>query len=195
MFNSVLHRTFAVAAISATALLAAAVPATAAPKNTIPGSGTYLVGRDFNAGVYRSTGNTSCYWERAKNASGSFDSIIANDNGGGQRVVYIRPTDKAFKSSGCGTWKRVYDSVLKSKSKRTSLPGEGIYLVGPDFVPGTYRSTGNTTSCYWERSRSADGSFGSIIANENAKGQLVVTISTTDAVFSTSRCKTWTRIG
>lgn len=193
MLTFPLSRVLAVT-VAVAAVLTGAQPASAAPKNTIPGSGTYLVGKDFNAGVYRSTGNKSCYWERAKNASGSFDSIITNDNGGGQRIVYVRPTDKAFKSSRCNTWKRVYDSVLKSKSKRTSLPGEGTYLVGSDFVPGTYRSTGNK-SCYWERSRSADGSSDSIIANENGAGQLVVTISPADAVFSSSRCNTWTRIG
>ena len=50
-------------------------PAAAVPKTTIPGSGTYLVGRDFDAGVYRSIGNTSCYWARATNAGGSLSSI------------------------------------------------------------------------------------------------------------------------
>jgi hypothetical protein len=174
---------------------AGAGPAAAAPRNIIPGSGTYLVGKDFAAGVYRSTGNSSCYWERASNASGSPSSIIANDIGSGQRLVYVRATDKVFKTSRCGTWKRVLSSVLKSRSTRKTILGNGSYLVGSDFLPGTYRSSGNTESCYWERARSADGAAGSIIANDISKGQLIVTISGSDSVFQTSRCKTWTRIG
>jgi hypothetical protein len=188
----------AVAVVSILGIMAAVLiggnPATAAAKNTIPGSGTYLVGRDFNAGVYRSTGNISCYWERATNASGSLSSIIANDIGGGQRLVYVRSTDRVFKTSRCHTWNRVFSTVLKTKSKRTTIPGSGSYLVGSDFMPGTYRSTGNSGSCYWERARSADGTLGSIIANGISKGQLVVTISASDSIFQTNRCAIWRRI-
>lgn len=172
-----------------------AAPAAAGPKNTIPGSGTYLVGQDFQAGVYRSIGNASCYWERARNAGGALSSIIANDIGAGQRLVYVRSTDKVFRTSRCHTWIRVPSSVLKSKSKSITIPGNGSYLVGSDFRPGTYRSSGNTSSCYWERARSADGTGGSIIANGISTGQLVVTVATGDSVFRTTRCAAWKRIG
>lgn len=170
-------------------------PAPAAARNTIPGSGTYLVGKDFSAGVYRSTGNTSCYWERAKDASGSLNSTIANDIGSGQRLVYVRPADRVFKTSRCHIWVRVFSSVMRIKSKKTTIPGNGSYLVGSDFLPGTYRSIRNTSSCYWERARSADGTSGSTIANGISTGQLVVSISAGDSVFKSSRCAAWTRIG
>ena len=170
-------------------------PAAAVPKTTIPGSGTYLVGRDFVAGVYRSIGNTSCYWARATNAGGSLSSILANDIGSGQRLVYVRPTDRVLKTSGCRTWNRVSGATLALRSNRTTIAGNGSYLVRSDLRPGTYRSTGNSGSCYWERARSADGSLASIIANESSRGQLVVTISAADSVFSTSNCATWVRIG
>jgi hypothetical protein len=179
------------AILGTTAALAG--PATAAPGDTIPGTGTYAVGKDFPAGVYRSTGNTSCYWQRAKDASGSFESIIANDFGGGQRLVYVRSTDKYFKTSDCGAWALIPGSTLTSKSTATTISGTGWYLVGADFVPGTYRSTGNTEACYWARTRSADGEFGSIIANDVSTGQMVVTIDGSDVVFQTSGCTTWTR--
>jgi hypothetical protein len=180
-------------AILGTTAVALAGPVTAAPGNTIPGTGTYEVEKDFAAGVYRSTGNTSCYWSRAKDASGSFESIIANDFGGGQRLVYVRGTDKVFKTSDCGDWALIPSSTLTSKSTATTISGTGWYLVGADFLPGTYRSTGNTESCYWARTRSADGEFGSIIANDMSTGQLVVTIDATDVVFQTSGCAAWTR--
>jgi hypothetical protein len=181
-------------AVLLSAVLTGANAAGAAVRNTIPGTGTYLVGKDFAAGVYRSTSNSSCYWERATNASGSSASILANDIGSGQRLVYVRATDRVFKTSRCHTWTRVLSSVLKSRSTRTTIAGNGSYLVGSDFRPGTYRSTKNTGYCYWERARSADGTSASIIANDISSGQSVVTISPADSVFTTSRCNTWTRI-
>src|SRR3954469_7697556 len=76
-------------------------PAAAAPAgSTIPGTGTFVVGQDFPAGIYRSTANKSCYWERAKNASGTTSSIITNDIGAGQRLTHVRRTDKIFRTRG-----------------------------------------------------------------------------------------------
>lgn len=44
--------------------------------------GMYIVGKDIPAGLYKlvSASESSAYWERCENASGSLDSIIANDN-------------------------------------------------------------------------------------------------------------------
>ncbi|MCO8270568.1 hypothetical protein M1L60_08150 [Actinoplanes sp. TRM 88003] len=168
-------------------------PAAAAPKATIPGTGTYLVNKDFQAGVYRSVGNSACYWQRATDATGATSSIIANDIGDGQRLVYVKPTDKVFKTSGCKTFTRVTPAAMTAKSTRTTIPGNGVYFVGADFTPGTYRSTANKEFCYWERSRSADGASSNIIANEIAQGQLLVTIKP-GGVFKTSSCTTWTKV-
>jgi hypothetical protein len=171
-----------------------AAPAAAAPRTTIPGNGTYLVNKDFQAGVYRSVGNDSCYWQRSTDAGGATSSIIANDIGSGQRLVYVKPTDKVFKSSSCKAWTKVTPAAMSVKSTRTTIPGNGVYFVGSDFVPGTYRSAANQEYCYWERSRSADGASSNIIANEIAQGQLVVTI-TPGGIFKSSSCTTWTKIG
>jgi hypothetical protein len=75
-----------------------------------------------------------------------------------------------------------------------TIPGDGTYLVGTDIKPGTYRSIDNS-GCYWERDKSADGSFGSIIANDNVDGQGVVTIKSSDKVFTSSGCSDWKRVG
>jgi hypothetical protein len=184
----------AVAVISTASTTLAGSPAAASStRTTIPGNGTYRVNTDFKAGLYRSIGNDGCYWERAKNASGDFSAIIANDNVDGQGLVLIRSGDKVFKTSGCHTWRRVSAKTQKTKSKKTTIPGNGVYLVGADFKPGTYRSKANS-GCYWERASSADGTFDSIIANDNVDGQAIVTINRTDKVFSTSGCHAWKRI-
>ncbi len=85
-------------------------PAGPAPGDTIAGNGTYLVGDDIQPGTYKTAGPGSlglCYWERGKDSSGGFDSIIANDNLTGQGVVTIKKTDKVFKTQGCQVWTKV----------------------------------------------------------------------------------------
>lgn len=182
-------------AAAAIAAVLAGTPAMASsPKTTIPGSGAYRVNVDVKVGLYRSSKNNDCYWERAKDASGSVSSIVANDNIDGQALILLRPTDRIIKVSHCKAFSIVPSSVQSAKSKGTVISGNGAYLVNADFRAGTYRSTGND-GCYWERASSADGDTRSIIANDNADGQLIVTISATDKVFKTSRCKVWKRIG
>lgn len=71
-----------------------------------------------------------------------------------------------------------------------TIPGDGTYRVGVDIAPGTYVSSGNSW-CYWERLSDLDGTFNSIIANDNIAGQGVVTIKSSDAAFSNSGCADW----
>lgn len=75
--------------------------------DTIPGNGTYLVGTDIQAGTYRSTGNSGCYWSRLSGLSGGLGDIIANANVDGQAVVTIAASDKAFETARCSDWQKV----------------------------------------------------------------------------------------
>jgi hypothetical protein len=65
--------------------------------------GTYLIGRDFEAGLFRGKAGDdileSCYWARLSNVNGD-DDILANDNATGQYFVEVLPTDFALKT-GC----------------------------------------------------------------------------------------------
>ncbi|MGJ5755342.1 hypothetical protein FB563_3566 [Streptomyces puniciscabiei] len=162
-------------------------------KAAIAGDGEYQVGSDVKPGTYRTTGNTDdmCYWERAKDAKGETDSLLANDNVTGTSYVTVKPTDKIFKSSGCKDWEAV-DPKAKG-TPASSMDGDGgMYKVGTDIAPGTYKSTGNTDdSCYWERTKDAEHGLNSIIANDNVTGTAVVTISPGDAYFKTTGCGAW----
>ncbi|WP_371616213.1 hypothetical protein [Streptomyces sp. NBC_00454] len=85
--------------------------ATGTPKAEAPGkAGTLKVGVDIAPGTYKSAGSTEggtgCYWERTKDASGSTDSIIANENPTGQAIVTIAPDDGYFKTQDCQDWKK-----------------------------------------------------------------------------------------
>jgi hypothetical protein len=84
----------------------------AGPKTTIDGDGIFLVGTDIVPGQYRTkvpADSVNCYWQRSKDTTGSFQSIISNGNSGPNTpvVVTIASTDKAFKAQGCGTWAKV----------------------------------------------------------------------------------------
>jgi hypothetical protein len=71
------------------------------------GQGTYVIGVDVAPGMWRSSGGTTCYWQRMSGFSGSFSEIIANENAGESTIVTIGATDKAFTSTRCGTWTKI----------------------------------------------------------------------------------------
>jgi hypothetical protein len=64
--------------------------------------GTYIIGRDIGAGLYRGEAGTgitnSCYWARLSNVTGGFGDIIANDNAEGQFFIQVMTTDFALQT-------------------------------------------------------------------------------------------------
>ncbi|MFK0100044.1 hypothetical protein [Streptomyces sp. NPDC091040] len=78
------------------------------PATSFSGDGEYLVGEDIAAGTYKTAGaddSLGCYWERAKDASGEFGSIIANNNLTGPGRVTLNKGEY-FKTNRCAEWKR-----------------------------------------------------------------------------------------
>jgi hypothetical protein len=166
-------------------------------KAAFAGDGDFQVGTDIKPGTYRTTGNTDgmCYWERAKDSSGEMDSLLANDNVTGTSYVTVKASDKLFSSSGCEDWEAVGEKAKGSPASKMSGDG-GMFRVGVDIAPGTYKSTGNTDdSCYWERAKDAEHGLESITANNNVTGSAVVTISSSDAYFKTTGCQDWKKSG
>ena len=162
-------------------------------KPAFDGDGDFEVGTDIRPGTYRTSGNADgmCYWERAEDASGDTGSLLANDNVSGTSYVTVKATDKVFRSSGCKDWEAV--DAKAQGSPATKMAGDGgMFRVGADIAPGTYRSTGNTDDlCYWERAKDAEHGPDSILANANVSGTAVVTISPKDAYFKTTGCRDW----
>lgn len=90
-------------------------------------------------------------------------------------------------------------SAVPVKAGPATTFGDGIWRVGIDIAPGTYRTTTPEDaylSCYWERLSGFGGSFNEIIANGNGKPnkQVVVEIRKTDKGFDTDDCGTWVKI-
>ncbi|MEU0410229.1 hypothetical protein ABZ307_20745 [Streptomyces griseorubiginosus] len=166
-------------------------------KAAFSGDGDFQVGSDIKPGTYRTVGNSDgmCYWERAKDASGEVDSLLANDNVTGTSYVTVKAGDKLFKSSDCNDWEAVDAKAKGSPAAKMSGDG-GMFRVGADIAPGTYRSTGNTDdSCYWERTKDAEHGIDSILANDNVNGTAVVRIGASDGYFKTAGCKDWKKTG
>ena len=96
--------------------------------------------------------------------------------------------------AGSGTWQVITQPAAQPAAQPTeqiipgSFAGTGMFKVGYDIQPGTYRTTGGG---YWARLSCASGEFSCILANNNASGQDYVTILDTDAYFETSRMGTW----
>ncbi|MFF0437206.1 hypothetical protein ACFYU9_33905 [Streptomyces sp. NPDC004327] len=165
---------------------------------TIDGDGDFEVGKDVKPGLYRSTGNgddAGCYWERAKDSSGDTDSILANDNVTGTSYVQVTAKDKIFKSSGCQSWEAV-DAKATGTPKNELKGHGGMFKVGVDIAPGTYKSTGNKDdACYWERAKDASHSTDAILANANVTGTAIVKVSASDAYFKSTGCGDWVKTG
>jgi hypothetical protein len=153
--------------------------------------GTKIVGKDIQPGTYRTRkASSECYWERLSGFSGTLGDIIENDNASGPAVVTVAATDTGFNSSRCATWT---DDLSAITTSPTASFGDGTYIVGVDISPGTWQSSGSA-GCYWERESNFSGSLDAILANDNASGTAIVSISPTDKGFKSSRCGTWTKI-
>jgi hypothetical protein len=74
-----------------------------------------------------------------------------------------------------------------------TIPGDGIFLVGEDIEPGTYRGNVAGGRCYWARLSGTSGDFDDLITNDNVEGPTVVTIAESDVAFETSRCGEWVK--
>lgn len=74
----------------------------------------------------------------------------------------------------------------------------GVFLVNRQVNPGTYVTRGPSDrsfpNCYWARLSGTGGDLNDIIANGNAGGQAIVTISSGDEAFETSGCQPWHKI-
>ena len=158
------------------------------------GQGTHLVNTDIAAGRYFGVPANGCYWERLSGLGGTLNDVIANDFVGysaAQYIVDIQGSDRAFKTdSDCGTWFNSPRQGAQSSIK------PGVWLVGAQIAPGTYRTTARD-GCYWERVRNFGGTINAVIANDfvSGGGSVIVSISGGDVGFSADdECGEWTRV-
>lgn len=110
----------------------------AGPATTFSGEGEYLVGEDIKPGTYKTAGpegEFGCYWERAKDASGEFGSIIANNNleGPGRVTLHKGSTSRPTAArSGRGSDDALHRRVPAGPCRACGLVGWNCdYESGP----------------------------------------------------------------
>ncbi|BBX72668.1 hypothetical protein H7H78_07530 [Mycobacterium shinjukuense] len=87
------------------------------------------------------------------------------------------------------------------------IPGDGLFLVGTDILPGTYRTEGPSnplilvfgrvselSTCSWTTYRTPAASPGDIVDTNTSMGPMSVVIPPTVAAFQTMNCKVWIRV-
>jgi hypothetical protein len=78
--------------------------------DTIPGDGQFVVGSEIRPGKYASEPlvlGQVCVWARLRGLNESRESVIAEGVESGPVRVTIEPTDAAFHSTSCQTWRKV----------------------------------------------------------------------------------------
>lgn len=151
--------------------------------------GTYIVGTEIQAGLYRGAGRQdglSCQWTRLKSLEQDQESILANGLDQGQFYVEVKETDLAFKTD-CPVIR--LDTLPTPVASYPDVISPGTYLVGREIRPGTYRTpAGSDTSggCYWSRLRNVAGDDDAILVNEFLQGQIYVEVSSSDFAFETT---------
>jgi len=77
-------------------------------------------------------------------------------------------------------------------AERASITVDGVYLIGTDKTAGRYRTTEETTYCYWQISSDANGS--NIIENDIGSGIRYLQVSN-GQYLKVSRCGSWQKVG
>ena len=81
------------------------------------------------------------------------------------------------------------------EASASTIFGDGIHSVGVDIELGTYLNSDSSNGCYWARLSGFSGELKDVIANNFSYDVQIVTVSTADVGFESSRCGTWTRAG
>jgi hypothetical protein len=158
------------------------------------GPGQYRVPADMPIGRYYSDPSNGCHFTRVRGFGGAPSDVIVDtivNFDAGQWIVDLLSTDAGFVTdANCGFW--------FPTPRRGLLTGitPGMWIVGAQITPGTYRAESSTQGCYWQRVSNFTGAIDAIIASQfvTSPGVQLVTIANTDAGFSaTTECGTWVR--
>jgi hypothetical protein len=77
--------------------------------------------------------------------------------------------------------------IVEDEIAANTISGEGVYEVGRDMRPGTYRAADNA-GCYWQISTDPNGD--DIVSNDNVDGPAIVSVRA-GQYFTSSGCGDW----
>ena len=136
-------------------------------------AGMYKVGEEIPAGEYYiETTKGSSYFERTSDSTGSFESIIENDNISTFSFVTLEDGEYFDINNAKFT--------LSSNIDPITSKGEGMYRVGIDLPAGEYKikALDDDIMGYCAvLSSSHGGGFANIISNDNFEGEKYITVA------------------
>jgi hypothetical protein len=114
-------------------------PALAASKSSF-GQGKFTVGRDIKPGIYRSKAvvksGVNCFWHITTTGSNGNEDIAIDNSKGGILTLNLQ-TGMDIETRRCGTF--VKSSLSAARGTPRTTVANGVWLVGIDMEPGTYR--------------------------------------------------------
>lgn len=160
------------------------------------GPGQYRVGADIPPGLYYSDPGHGCRFQRLRGFGGTSADLITTTQvnfDASQWIVQLLATDAGFETdAACSFWHTTPRRGLESNISA------GLWVVGIQVSPGTYRTENAGVGCEWQRVSAFTGAPDAVIASTfvSAAGPQIVTIAGTDAGFSSMpECGTWVRTG
>jgi hypothetical protein len=154
--------------------------------------GTWPIGDGVAPGTYANLHDGGCAWARLTDLSGDPTAVIVRQvwDEAAAALVTLVAGDGGFQSDGCGTW---IEDALALIGAPTDPRGSGIYRVGRDMAPGTWRADNPAGTCTWTRLAGFSGEPVDTIASgaRLVPGAVQVGIEETDAGFGSEGCGTW----
>ena len=89
------------------------------------------------------------------------------------------------------------------------IPGNGVFVVGPDIAPGLYRTAGSASAwgvwinnvptqdsmCAWFTYSTPDANKEHVLQTNISVGPMFANINTSVKAFESQNCQPWTRVG
>jgi multidrug efflux pump subunit AcrA (membrane-fusion protein) len=79
---------------------------------------------------------------------------------------------------------------MEATAAANTIPGDGVYIVGQDISPGTYKSAGGA-GCYWSRNDKGNG----IVDNYIGDGATVIVVHASDFSVEIAGCADFHKVG
>lgn len=134
-------------------------------------AGMYKIGTDMPPGEYTLIASGMAYFQISSDSTGSFASIVANDNFEGRSIVTVS-AGQYLTLTRCTAY--AVSDAPAVKLTNGILP-QGMYRVGVDLAPGEYKASA-TSMGYIEVSKDSKHSISSIITNDNFEGDKYITV-------------------
>jgi hypothetical protein len=100
-------------------------------------------------------------------------------------------------------------AALAAADPMDPIPGNGVFVVGPDIAPGLYYTGGSGSAfgtwinnvptqdsmCSWFTYSTPDAAKDHVLQTNNSVGPMYANINTSVKAFESQNCQPWSRVG